>query len=150
MSDRVIFHLARYYPPRTMKPSEMAHPETLYERIRQKKKTVEYREATPYWVNRLCMHSDLVLELAANWDLRDTRPQDLTKLLNVHRAWFLTGFPKYSLPRIEAEITRLIYNPAGDGQLEIHFKAIRELLKSAQNVDHAKFCIINPIVRREM
>jgi len=97
---------------------------------------------THYWVKRLCDH--------ANWNINDERVQDMTTMLKVHQAWFVEGYPKYNLPRIEAEITGLFYNPEGLGSLEIHIKAIRELVKSAQNVDPTKFVIINPIVRREM
>jgi hypothetical protein len=129
MSDVVIFHLAKHFPPLTPIRPYLHCAETLYEKIRKGDKTSEWRVATPYWLKRLVTKADL--------QIGGTEPQDLTELLKVHKAWFVEGYPKRNLPRLEAEISGLVYYPenkefpAHSQQLEIRFKLIREVMTLA-------------------
>lgn len=124
MKDIVIFHLAKYFPPRTMKPCDMAHPETLYEQIRSGKKTSEWRDFSIYWLQRLFDWKALDKKVAIS--VNDSLPLTLTNFLKVHRTWFVEGYPKGSLPRLEADITGLLYHPSSS-QLEIKFTHAKEL-----------------------
>jgi len=106
MNDKVIFHLARYFP------------KDLYEEIKQGRKTSEFRDMTHYWIKRLCHR--------ANWLVDSNQPQDLTKYLRVHKAWFVVGYPKGNLPRLEADIVGLFCDPLAM-QLEIKFTNVVEV-----------------------
>ena len=118
MSNLVVFHLAKYFPPRSMQPYDMAHPETLYERIRSGEKKSEWRDATPYWFKRLCFRGTIVA--AAE------KPMNITGNLKVKKAWFVQGYPKGNLPRLEANITGLVYHSVTQ-QLEIQFANVMEV-----------------------
>jgi hypothetical protein len=122
MTDKVVFHLAKYFPPRTMKPQDMCDSRTLYQRIKDGSKTSEYRENVKYWLFRLVS--------AACLDVNGTKPQDLTPYLCVHKAWFVEGYPKNCLPRLEADITKLFYHPL-DVFLEICFTNVKEVMSTA-------------------
>lgn len=132
MKDVVIFHLAKYFPPRTMKPYHMADPRTLYEKIKDGSKTSEWRDLSKYWVKRLCVEGKSLdgktLVRTADFFIGGDKPQDLKEFLKVHRAWFVESYPKDSLPRLEAEITGLVYHPS-DSQLEIKFTNVKEVKK---------------------
>jgi hypothetical protein len=118
MKDTVIFHLARYSPPGTTPSSRIAHSDTVYERIRRGEKTSEWRDFNPYWQKRLLLCYDL--------KALSRKPIECTGDLRVHKAWFVQGYPKGNMPRIEAQITGLIYHPAWH-QFEIQFKRTREV-----------------------
>lgn len=122
MKDIVIFHLAKHFPPHDPAwalSHELEDP-TLYEQIRNHKKTSEWRDFCKYWLKRLCIkRSNLFF-------VNGTEPQDLTPFLKVHKAWFVQGYPKGSLPRLEADITGLLYHPSSS-QLEIKFSNVKEL-----------------------
>ena len=124
LKDIGIFHLAKYFPPRTMKPCDMAHSETLYEQIRTGKKTSEWRDFCRYWIDRLCDWKALDKKVAIM--VNDTLPLDLTNFLKVHRAWFVQGYPKSNLQRLEADITGLVYHPSSS-QLELTFTNAKEV-----------------------
>jgi hypothetical protein len=83
-------------------------------------RTSEWRVATGFWVNKLCKVNAPVLELK--------RTRDLTRMLKVDTAWFVIGYSKANLPRLEAEIVGLFYH-ARTNQLEIKFKNAREVLR---------------------
>jgi len=89
-----------------------------YEEIKAGRKTSEFRDMIYYWVKRLCENAD--------WKV-DVGPQDLTKLLRVHKAWFVSGYPKGSppFPRLEADITGLFCDSLVM-QLEIKFTNVVE------------------------
>lgn len=99
MKDIVIFHLSKHFPPLTPIRPYLHCAETLYEQIKRGKKTIV---------------------------VNGTEPQDLTPFLKVHRAWFVEGYPKGSLPRLEADITGLLYHPSSS-QLEIKFTNVKEV-----------------------
>lgn len=123
MTDRIIFHLARYFPPRTMLASDMAHPETLYGQIRNGRKTSEWRDCSgsQYWLDRLLSHWKGNLR-----EIVSLKPIDCTTDLKVHKAWFVQAYPKENMPRLEANILALFYHPASM-QLEIRFKVTSEV-----------------------
>jgi len=58
---------------------------------------------------------------------------DLTNQLKTNRAWFVVGYPKGSLPRLEADITKVFYHGEhGDtGQVEIQFENVVEITENA-------------------
>ncbi len=97
----------------------------LYEEIKEGRKRIEYRDATFYWGVRLLEEPikifacrDVYSELA-----------DFTSFLKVKRAWFVVGFPKGSLPRLEADITKLEYDPSG-AQFRIYFDNVVEVAET--------------------
>lgn len=124
MQDTVIFHLARFAPLTPIRPYPHC-VKILYEEIRLGNKTSEWRELGKrgYWLRRLCMKG-----LSIN--LNATEKLDLTLQLKVRKAWFVQGYPKNNLPRIEADITGLVYHPE-TLQLEIQFKVVREVMTLA-------------------
>jgi hypothetical protein len=93
MKDIVIFHLKRFWEGRD-----------LWEEIVKGKKTSEWRDSTEFWHRRLCISG-------RSHPYSFDRYQDFTDVLKVHKAWFVVGYPKNNLPRLEADITRLIYHP---------------------------------------
>jgi hypothetical protein len=101
-----------------MKPSDMADSRTLYEKIRTGTKTSEWRNFSPYWQKMLLY--------CENLKALSERPIDCTKDLRVHKAWFVQGYPKGNLPRLEADIVRLTYYPQGS-QFEISFVNVNEI-----------------------
>jgi hypothetical protein len=86
----------------------------LYEEIKAGRKTSEFRDATRHWFKRLCV---------PHW-IGTEQHQDHTKFLKVHRAWFVVGYPKKNLPRLEADITGLFLDAM---QLEIKFTNVTEI-----------------------
>ena len=111
MPDRVIFRLKRHWIVEGRKVD-------LYQEIKENRKKVEYRDASPYWLKRLCFRA--ALHMIAGEE------QDLTPYLKVTHAWFIFGFPKGNVPRFEARITKLI---VVSGQLHIHFDDVLEVEK---------------------
>lgn len=116
MTEKVVFHLKRYAPLTPVRPY-LHCAEILYEQIRSGEKTSEWRNPSKYWLKRLVTKVDL--------QVNATSPQNLTSFLKVHKAWFMEGYPKRNLPRLEADITALIYHPFSQ-QLEIKIANIKE------------------------
>ncbi len=104
--ERIIFNLKRLWEVE-------GKTVDLYEEIKSGRKTIEYRDCTRFWGKRLC-----------GWVIYGT--QELTSILKVHRAWFVVGYPKNNLPRLEADIIGLRCN--GAMQFEIKFANVREVV----------------------
>ena len=99
MSEKnVVFHLSRSL----VILGKYVDP---YDSIRCGRKTVEYRPNSMFW--RLCL-------IQAN-----PRPS---------RAWFVVRYPKDNLPRLEADITRIVCRHPTN-QIEVHFKNVVEVTK---------------------
>lgn len=96
----------------------------LYKEIKEGRKTIEYRNATFYWGVRLLEEPIKVFACADAY----SELADFTSFLKVKCAWFVVGFPKGSLPRLEANITKLEYDPIGS-QFRIHFDNVKEVRK---------------------
>jgi hypothetical protein len=92
----------------------------LWSEILSGRKTSEWRDFSKYWQERLLLCHDL--------KALSNRSIDYTKDLKVHRAWFVVAYPKGSLPRLEAEITGLVYHP-DTSQLEIKFTNAKEVFE---------------------
>lgn len=107
MKDVVIFHLKRIWEGKN-----------LWEEIKQGRKTSEWRDSTEFWFKRLCISG-----ASHPYSLS---PQDFTDILKVYKAWFVVGYPKDNLPRLEADIIRLFNHPI-DGQFEIVFANVKEV-----------------------
>lgn len=118
LKDTIVLHLMKYAFLTPVRPY-LHCAETLYDQIKKGKKTIEYRKMTRYWIKRLCSR--------VPWKTDHRRSRDMTSTLKVHHVWFVEGYPKNSLPRLEAEIISLRYNPYGLGQLEIHFANVKEV-----------------------
>jgi len=120
MSDRVIFNLKRLWKidGKTV---------NLYNEIKSGRKTSEWRDAKHFMLRRLLTNRLTKEGLEKVLEVRKTRLQDLTKLLKVHKVWFVVGYPEGTLPRLEADITALFYHPE-TSQLEIKFTNVREIL----------------------
>lgn len=108
---KIIFHLSKRFP-------EVHTEGTIYEDIRDGRKTSEWRDMSHYWVKRLFS--------GAHWDAESSDKQDLTQFLKVHRAWFVEGYPKGNLPRLEADIINVFYHPLSF-QLEIQVANVKEI-----------------------
>lgn len=96
----ILFHLKRFWEGQV--GSTYIKSLDLYEEIRTSRKTSEFRDDTPYWRKRLI---DAIGK----------------------RAWFVCGYPKGNLPRLEATITEVV-RLYDTGQLEIKFKDIQEAI----------------------
>ena len=109
----VIFHLKRLweYPD--------GRVVDLYEEIKSGRKTSEYRDLTDYWTDRLYK----VTKDKNNPDTDILKPK-------VKRAWFVFGYPKGNLPRLEADIKNIMFLIDENGfaeQLEIQFENVIEV-----------------------
>lgn len=109
---KVIFHLARHFP------QSSSLEKTLYQQIKEGLKTSEWRDTTAYWIQRLLIGSD--------YKFYSKKTIDLSRDLKVHTAWFVEGYPKGNVPRLEAEIIGLFYHPDSN-QFEIQFKEPEEV-----------------------
>lgn len=107
MDDIVIFHLNRVW-----------NGKDLWEEIKHGRKTSEWRDVCKYWLKRLITRAEL--------QINGTEPEYLAKFLKVHRAWFVVGYPKGNLPRLEVDITELIHHPSSS-ELEIKFANVKEV-----------------------
>jgi hypothetical protein len=122
MDARVVFHLAKYVG----KPQ----PETLYEQIKNGTKRSEWREANLYWFTRLC-GPDFCPGGLPGWfpdgscPSGKNKPLNISSALAVNTAWFVQGYPKGTLPRLEALIFQLFFH-SSTRQLEITFGLVRE------------------------
>lgn len=87
------------------KPEIIFHlKQPFYKAILDGVKDVEYRDRTPYWMRRV-------------------------KGLKVpFPVWFVSGYPKDNLPRIESEVHLIYVNPY---QVEFHFRNTREVSSDA-------------------
>jgi len=120
MTDKIMFVLKKYWviDGKTV---------NLYEEIRLGRKTVEYRKATKYWQSRLLKNIDwsqVPLDLAS----AERALIDLTEKLKVRKAWFMEGYRKNCLPRLEARITKLLLDPRA-GMFHIHVDNVKEVIQ---------------------
>jgi len=111
----VLFHLKRFWEGQV--GSVYIKDLDLYEEIKAGRKTSEWRDNTEYWKKRL--------------HVRRIEFPLLTYLLGgptgkIIRAWFVCGYPKGNLPRLEATITEVLEVEDSD-QLEIKFKDVVEV-----------------------
>jgi hypothetical protein len=113
--DYVYLTLPQRWPP-DAPPEEQRD---LYQEIKTGKKTVEYRDAVPFWASRLLTSKNVPTAKYRS---------SYKNQLKVHRAWFTIGYPKGSVPRLEADITDLIYDP-DTKQFEIHIANVEEVTK---------------------
>ena len=163
MSDIVIFHLKKLWPYDTEnKPSPDAkcarcghtfHYHTfrdrdatcgivgcrcrqfmvnLYEEIKAGRKTSEWRDASEYW-SRI-----LAGEPRSSFDYDYGDIHNLTGRLEVSKAWFVVGYPKGNLPRLEADITALIFHRNSD-QFEIKFNNVKEKMENRKSLNLSSF-----------
>jgi hypothetical protein len=121
MKDVVVFHLKRVAPLTPVRPYVHC-AESLYEQIRNGKKRSEWRDATPYWFKRLCIRGNIVAAVE--------KPVNITNTLKVSIAWFVQGYPKNNMPRLEASIYQLFYYSETQ-QLEIRFGNVKEFMTLA-------------------
>lgn len=109
---RVIFRLMRWWPPDEPREVQV----DLYEEIKAGRKTSEFRDATEYWTRTLFKKSENGVLYAPKVD----------------RAWFIVGFPKGNVPRLEADVIRIDVHcddyGAGE-QYEIKFENVVEVLE---------------------
>ena len=102
----------------------------LYEAIKTGKKTVEYRDDTWYWANRLLSTKGLKLYNSINYrnsqnDLAKTVlfSFDLPELLKHTKATFRVGYTKG--PTLHATIKKIIWK-VSKKQFEIHIENVTE------------------------
>lgn len=112
MTDKIVFHLMRFwhdYSTGTLKIID------LEKEIMEGRKTSEWRDASPYWAQRLFK----------NWKSIDFKmggkTQDLTEHLKARHAWLIFGFPKGNIPRMEIDIKKVFLHPETQ-QFEIQFE----------------------------
>jgi len=110
MNDKVVFHLASAW--------RMVNGRKLYDQIKDGTKTSEWRDATPYWFRRLLRSGNLIINTEETLNL--------SRSLKVHTAWFVQGYPKDNLPRLEAKITE-IYLHGEIQQFEVKFTNVKEV-----------------------
>lgn len=107
---KVIFRLKRYW---TYPDGKIVD---LYNEIKEGRKTSEFRDCTEYWTDRLYKTKTIN-------DLDHLTPK-------VDRAWFIVGYPKGNLPRLEADITNVLTHIDDEGfaeQYEIQFTNVKEV-----------------------
>lgn len=93
----------------------------LYEAIKEGRKKVEYRDASPHWWNRL-------IEARARMLGQFYKGRNIVfqgTQLKHSKAVFVVGYTKY--PRLEADITKIVYL-CNTNQFEIHIENVVEFL----------------------
>ena len=91
----------------------------LYEAIKSGKKTVEYRDASDHWWNRLIeKRAKLLGKFYRGRNMVFQKGQ-----LKHDKAVFVVGYTKY--PRLVADITKIIYL-YDSNQFEVHIKNVKE------------------------
>jgi hypothetical protein len=94
----------------------------LYEEIKSGRKTSEWRDATNFWAKRLINRDKLSYN-----PILINQPRIVPyESIKPRRAWFVVGYPKNNVPRLEADITAVIYHPSTN-QYEIQFTHIQEI-----------------------
>lgn len=101
---KVVFRLKRGWQ------TEDGRTVDLYEEFRSGRKTIEYRDVSPYWLKRLCdMSMQELWDMPEYWKAKaEGRLFDLTDRLVVKRVWLTIGMPKNNLPRFEADVIKLM------------------------------------------
>jgi len=124
MENIVIFHLKRIWEGKD-----------LWEEIKSKRKTSEWRDLTNYWSQRLMKDHETVFLFIPTETIEEAEAKgtsiDLTKYLKATKAWFVIGYPKYCVPRLEADITALLAWPAknsAQSQFEIKIANVQEVI----------------------
>lgn len=99
----------------------------LYDEIKAGWKTSEWRKTNKHWVTRLFNGSGYhrFIHLLGVQGLEETI--DFTEYLKVNTAWFVRGYPKGSVPRLEAKIMKALYWPKLE-QFEIQFSDVKEVV----------------------
>lgn len=109
MQKAIFFRLKRMWPPNAP-PEEQFD---LYEAIKNGDKKIEYRDLTEYWTNTLFQKG------APPWEQK----------LRSRRAWFTVGYPKNNLPRLEADIKKIVVIGGTDPHYEIYVENVVEILE---------------------
>jgi len=91
----------------------------LYQEIKDGRKTNEWRDASEYWSRILAGEPRSTFDMYGYGDAHKFTPEP-------SEAWFVVGYPKGNLPRLEADITALIFHRNSD-QFEIQFDNVREV-----------------------
>lgn len=100
----------------------------IYQAIKEGRKTSEWRDCIDYWLARLLdeggRHRLLIFRRSFTSPQFTIPPQ----YYKVKRAWFMVGYPKGSIPRLEADITAIIWHRESN-QLEIQVENVVEVLE---------------------
>lgn len=126
MSNKVVFNLKRFWE---MDDGSILE---LYPAIKTLEKTSEWRDATNYWFKRLFPKMNafqIIAVLPPEESIEEGMRIDLTEFLVPKIAWFVVGYPKNNSPRLETDITKVLYWPHKDrmSQLEIQFNNVKEI-----------------------
>jgi len=123
MENIVIFHLKRIWEGKD-----------LWQEIKSKRKTSEWRDLTNYWSKRLLRDYENVFLFIPTEAIEEAEANgtsiDLTEYLKITKAWFVIGYPKDCVPRFEADITGLLAWPkknSAQSQFEIKIANAKEL-----------------------
>ena len=92
----------------------------LYEAIKSKRKTVEYRDATKHWKTRLL--TPKAVEILES-DERGINLVFREDLLKHDKAVFVVGYTKF--PKLVADITKIVYDHDAQ-QFQTHIVNVRE------------------------
>ena len=123
MSDKIIFHLMRLWEIKSETTWKIEGKIVdLYEEIKSGRKTSEWRGASEYWARILTG------EPRSSHDYAYGDTHNLTGLLEARKAWFVVGYPKNNLPRLEADIVGLIFHRNSD-QFEVKIANVKEITK---------------------
>jgi hypothetical protein len=98
LKQKVVFHIARFWSPEADRKIRI----DLYNEIKVGKKDFELRNNKKYWRKKL---------------LGEQQPQ---------KAWFVAGYPKRNLPRLEADITRITEKEVY-GKIKVYFANVKEI-----------------------
>jgi hypothetical protein len=104
----------------------------LYQEIKDGRKTSEWRDASEYW-KRI-----LTGEPVSSFVYRYGDIHNLNDYLEPSQAWFVVGYPKNNLPRLEAYITGLIFHRNED-QFEIKFNNVKEKTENRKSLNLSSF-----------
>lgn len=117
MSDKIVFVLKKKWLIN-------GKPVNLYEEIKSGRKTVEYRKAGEHWKPRLLKDPKYVTEHLSSFPKVIEGMSwliDVTDQLKSRNAWFMVGFKKRCLPRLEAKISKLFLDLKA-GTFHVHIE----------------------------
>jgi len=100
----------------------------LYEEIKARRKTSEWRNATDYWISMLFRKPWHIQDIMYSEAIKGlNKPCDLTNELKLRKASLVIGYPKENKPHLEADITQTLYHPSSK-QFEIQVTNVVEKL----------------------
>lgn len=114
----LFFHLARDF-----ELSDGTVIKDVYGQIKSGEKKVEYRPNSDYWRKRI----DKILRKRKHGMTAGAGSNITIEVGYPFTAWFVTGYPKGSLPRLEVSVSKIVEPVDRDLSIEFHLGRVEEV-----------------------